>query len=172
MHDDSTSDARRRLLLVYRGGVRGTRGCGVRHLRLRGDPTYKQVCSGETGHAEVVLIEYDTDVLGFEDVLKVFFTVHDPTQLNRQGPDVGTQYRSIILAHDDEQREFAAAFVDELDSEYDDDVVTEVVDLETFYEAEEAHQNYYDKNPNDRYCTFHADPKIEKVREKFATRAQ
>ncbi|MFD1645933.1 peptide-methionine (S)-S-oxide reductase MsrA [Haloarchaeobius litoreus] len=136
------------------------------------DPTYEQVCSGETGHAEVVQLEYDTDVLGFEDVLKVFFTVHDPTQLNRQGPDVGTQYRSIILAHDDDQREFAAAFVGELDSEYDDDVVTEVVDLETFYEAEEHHQDYYDKNPNDRYCTFHADPKIEKVREKFATKAR
>ncbi|WP_435362244.1 peptide-methionine (S)-S-oxide reductase MsrA [Haloarchaeobius sp. DFWS5] len=137
------------------------------------DPSYEAVCRGETGHAEVVQVEYDPDVLGYEDLLKVFFTVHDPTQLNRQGPDVGTQYRSIILAHDDDQLELAKAFVVELTEEgaYDDDIVTEIERLETFYEAEQYHQDYYEKNPNDSYCTFNAQPKIEKVRQKFATKA-
>ncbi|WP_435320479.1 peptide-methionine (S)-S-oxide reductase MsrA [Haloarchaeobius sp. TZWSO28] len=138
------------------------------------DPTYEQVCSGNTGHAEVIQVEYDTNVLGYEDLLKVFFTVHDPTQLNRQGPDVGSQYRSAIFTHDEDQQELAEGFIAELEAEgaYDDDIVTEVEPLETFYEAEDYHQDYYDKNPNDTYCTFHAQPKIEKVREKFATKAK
>ena len=134
------------------------------------DPTYEQVCSGTTGHAEVVQVEYDPDDITYPDLLKVFFTVHDPTQLNRQGPDVGTQYRSAVFYHDDEQRETVEAFVDELEREgvYDDDIVTEIAPLDTFYEAEEYHQDYYEKNPGDAYCTFNAQPKIEKVREKFA----
>jgi len=133
------------------------------------DPTYREVCSGNTGHAEVVQIEYDEDELDYEDVLEVFFTIHDPTQLNRQGPDVGSQYRSIILTHDDGQQRVAEAYVDALDAEggYDDDVVTEVEPLETFHRAEAKHQNYFEKNPNDAYCTMNAQPKIEKVREKF-----
>jgi len=134
------------------------------------DPTYKAVCSGSTGHAEVVRVEYDPDVLGYDDLLEVFFAVHDPTQLNRQGPDVGSQYRSIVLPEDDEQRELAAAYVEALDEEYDDDVVTELEPLDTFYEAEEYHQNYFDENPNDAYCNVHAKPKVEKVREKFKDR--
>ncbi|WP_418281954.1 peptide-methionine (S)-S-oxide reductase MsrA [Halorubrum sp. DTA98] len=138
------------------------------------DPTYGEVCSGSTGHAEVVQIAYDGDELAYADVLKVFFTVHDPTQLNRQGPDVGSQYRSIVLTHDAEQAETAAAYVEQLDAEgvYDDEIVTEIEPLETFYRAEEKHQNYYEKNPGDAYCTFHADPKIEKVRREFVDRAQ
>jgi peptide-methionine (S)-S-oxide reductase len=138
------------------------------------NPTYKAVCSGDTGHAEVVRIEYDPAVIAFEDLLRVFFTVHDPTQLNRQGPDVGTQYRSIVCYESDEQRELTEAFIDELEAEgtYDDDIVTEVEPLETFYEAEPEHQDYYEKNPNDRYCTFNADPKIQKVREKFADKVK
>ena len=104
------------------------------------DPTYRQVCGGE---------------------------VHDPTQLNRQGPDVGRQYRSIVLYHSEAQRETAAAYIEALDEEYDDDVVTELDRLETFYRAEEHHQDYFAKNPDDAYCTFHAKPKMEKVREKF-----
>ncbi|SNR26219.1 peptide-methionine (S)-S-oxide reductase MsrA [Halorubrum vacuolatum] len=133
------------------------------------DPTYREVCSGRTGHAEVVAVEYDPDVLPYPDVLKVFFTVHDPTQLNRQGPDVGSQYRSIILTHDDEQARIAAEYIEELEAEsvYDDEIVTEVEPLSTFYRAEEKHQDYYEKNPGDAYCTFHADPKIEKVRNLF-----
>ncbi len=131
------------------------------------DPTYQAVCSGGTGHAEVVQLEYDPDVVSYETLLEAFFTIHDPTQLNRQGPDVGSQYRSIVLYHDDEQRELAAAYIDALDAEYEDDVVTELEPLETFYRAEEPHQNYFEKNPSDAYCSFHAQPKIEKVREKF-----
>ena len=133
------------------------------------DPTYREVCSGTTGHAEVVQVEYDSDALTYEDILEVFFTVHDPTQLNRQGPDVGSQYRSIVLSHDDEQRQAAENYVEALDEEggYDDDVVTEVEPLETFYRAEEKHQDYFEKNPADAYCTMHAQPKVEKVRERF-----
>jgi peptide-methionine (S)-S-oxide reductase len=141
------------------------------------DPTYEQVCSGDTGHVEVVQVVYDPDELSYEDVLKVFFTVHDPTQLNRQGPDVGTQYRSAIFYHDDEQRQTAERFIAELEAEgaYDeDDIVTEVEPLEEFYEAEEYHQDYYEKqrtadgNTTDSYCQIQVEPKVQKVREKFA----
>ena len=131
------------------------------------DPTYEAVCSGETGHAEVVRVEYDPDAIAYDDLLEVFFAVHDPTQLNRQGPDVGTQYRSIVLYEDDEQRRQADAYLEALDEEYDDDVVTELEPLEEFYEAEEYHQDYFEKNPNDAYCNMHARPKVQKVREKF-----
>ncbi len=134
------------------------------------DPTYREVCSGTTGHAEVVQIEYDPDVIGYEDLLEVFFTIHDPTQLNRQGPDVGSQYRSIVLFHDEDQRDIAASYIEALDEEggYEDDVVTELVPLEEFHRAAETHQDYFAKNPDDAYCTMHAKPKIEKVRETFA----
>jgi peptide-methionine (S)-S-oxide reductase len=137
------------------------------------DPTYKQVCSGSTGHAEVVQVEYDPDVLTFEDLLEVFFRIHDPTTEDRQGPDVGSQYRSAVFYHDEVQRATVEAFVDALDAggfgSYENDtVVTEVAPLETFWEAEEYHQDYYEKNPNDRYCQFHAEPKVKKVREQFA----
>jgi peptide-methionine (S)-S-oxide reductase len=136
------------------------------------NPTYKAVCSGKTGHAEVVQVEYDPDVISYEELLEVFFAVHDPTQLNRQGPDVGSQYRSIVLYHDDEQRRLAEAYIEALDEEYDDSVVTELEPLETFYEAEAYHQDYFEKNPNDAYCNFHARPKVEKVREKFAAKVK
>ena len=134
------------------------------------DPTYEAVCAETTGHAEVVQVTYDPDELAFEKLLEVFFTIHDPTQLNRQGPDVGTQYRSAIFTHDDRQQEVATAFVDELDATggYDDEIVTEIEPLETFYEAEEYHQDYFEKNPTDAYCQFHAAPKVEKVRARFA----
>jgi peptide-methionine (S)-S-oxide reductase len=138
------------------------------------DPTYNAVCSGDTGHAEVVQVEYDPTVLSYEDVLEVFFTIHDPTQLNRQGPDVGSQYRSAVFYHDDDQREILEAYVEALDEEggYDDPVVTEVEPLDRFWEAEEYHQDYFEKNPNDAYCSMHAQPKIEKVREKFEAKVE
>ncbi|WP_254538859.1 peptide-methionine (S)-S-oxide reductase MsrA [Halomarina litorea] len=138
------------------------------------DPTYEAVCRGETGHAEAIQFRYDPDVIGYEELLAVFFTVHDPTQLNRQGPDVGTQYRSAIFYHDEDQRELAESFIEELEAEdtYGDPIVTEVNELETFYEAEEYHQNYYEKNPGDAYCQFNADPKIRKVKEKFADKVK
>lgn len=134
------------------------------------DPTYQEVCTGETGHAEAVMVEYDPDELGYEDLLSVFFRIHDPTQLNRQGPDVGTQYRSAIFTHDDDQRDLAESFVAELEAEgvYDDPIVTEIEPLGEFYEAEAYHQDYYEKNPGDAYCQFHAQPKVQKVREQFA----
>jgi peptide-methionine (S)-S-oxide reductase len=131
------------------------------------DPTYEEVCTGNTGHAEVVQLEYDPEAIGYDELLEIFFSIHDPTQLNRQGPDVGTQYRSIILFHDDDQRTQAQAYIEALDEEYDDDVVTELEPLEEFYEAENHHQNYFEKNPEDAYCRMHAQPKVEKVREKF-----
>ncbi|QCJ46705.1 peptide-methionine (S)-S-oxide reductase MsrA [Haloprofundus sp. MHR1] len=138
------------------------------------DPTYRQVCTGETGHAEAVEVEYDPEKLSYEDILQVFFTVHDPTTLNRQGPDVGTQYRSAVYYHDDEQRDLVESFVEELEAEgaFDDPIVTEIEPLGEFYVAEENHQDYYEKNPGDAYCTFNAEPKIRKVREKFADKAR
>jgi peptide-methionine (S)-S-oxide reductase len=145
------------------------------------DPTYEQVCSGDTGHAEVVQVAFDPEELSYEDVLKVFFTVHDPTQLNRQGPDVGTQYRSAIFYHDDRQKQTAEQFIAELEAEgaYDEDeIVTEVEPLEEFYEAEEYHQDYYEKakagqgNTNQGYCQMYAEPKVQKVREKFSDKVK
>jgi peptide-methionine (S)-S-oxide reductase len=154
------------------GVVEVTSGYAGGHVE---DPTYEAVCSGDTGHAEVVQVEYDPDELDYEDVLKVFFTVHDPTQLNRQGPDVGTQYRSAVFYHDDEQKATVERFVSALEAEgaYDEgDIVTEIAPLETFYEAEEYHQDYYEKNPNDQYCSIQAEPKVQKVREKFGQQVQ
>jgi peptide-methionine (S)-S-oxide reductase len=138
------------------------------------DPSYRAVCSGDTGHAEVVRVEYDPEAQGYEDLLEVFFTIHDPTQLNRQGPDVGTQYRSIVLYEDDRQRELAEQFVEALEEAggYDDPVVTQVEPLETFWRAEEKHQDYFEKNPNDAYCSMNAQPKVEKVRNAFAEKTE
>ncbi len=133
------------------------------------DPSYRQVSTGTTGHAEAVQVTYDPDALPYEEVLRVFFTIHDPTTVDRQGPDVGPQYRSAVFYHDDDQRATVERFVEELEREdvYDDPIVTEIEPLETFYAAEQKHQDYYEKNPNDRYCQFNVDPKIRKVREKF-----
>lgn len=134
------------------------------------DPSYEAVSSGETGHAECVQLEYDPAKVSFVELLGVFFRVHDPTQLNRQGPDVGTQYRSAIFAHDDEQRETANSFIAALEDEgaFGDEIVTEVEELEDFWPAEQAHQDYYANNPDDRYCTLYAEPKVKKVQAAFA----
>lgn len=138
------------------------------------NPSYEAVCREETGHAEVTRVEYDPDVIAYEDLLAVFFTVHDPTTLNRQGPDVGTQYRSIILYESEEQHRIAQEYIKGLKAEnvYEDEIVTEVEPLEAFYEAEPYHQDYYEKNPGDAYCQFNADPKIRKVREKFSDKVR
>lgn len=129
-------------------------------------PTYEQVCSGTTGHAEVVQVEFDPNVVSYEDLLEVFFATHNPTTKDRQGPDVGSQYRSAIFYHSEDQRAIAEAFIEELaNSEaYDDPIVTEVEPLDTFYEAEEYHQDYYETNPNQPYCSVQIPPKLEKVR--------
>jgi peptide-methionine (S)-S-oxide reductase len=129
------------------------------------DPSYEEVCSGTTDHAEVVQVTYDPSEVTYEDLLTVFFTVHDPTQLNRQGPDVGPQYRSIILYHDENQKQTAEMMVDRLDSsgQYDEAIVTEIVPFDTFYPAEDYHQNYFKKNPNQAYCRRMIPPKLRKL---------
>jgi len=132
-------------------------------------PTYREVCSGTTGHAEVVQIEYDPEEISYLELLEVFFKVHDPTTRDRQGPDVGSQYRSIVLYHDDEQREQVEGFIERLNEEvYDDQIVTAVEPLRRFYEAESKHQDYYEKNPADGYCQVQVKPKVKKVRKEFA----
>ncbi|MDX1673569.1 MAG: peptide-methionine (S)-S-oxide reductase MsrA [Longimicrobiales bacterium] len=136
------------------------------------NPTYRQVCSKTTGHAEVVRVEYDPDTISFRDLLRVFFTTHDPTTLNRQGADVGPQYRSIILWESETQRETAEAVMAELTEEgtFGDPIVTELEPLDTFYEAEEEHQDFYRNNPDYGYCRVVIDPKVAKLRKEFADR--
>jgi len=129
------------------------------------DPSYREVCSGDTGHAEVVKIRFDKEEVGLDELLNLFFRIHDPTTEDREGPDVGTQYRSIILYSCKEQQEAVEAFMEGLKEDYGDEIVTEVVALEEFYPAEEKHQDYFEKNPEDAYCTMHAQPKVEKAQE-------
>jgi peptide-methionine (S)-S-oxide reductase len=134
------------------------------------NPTYAQVCSGKTGHAEVIRIQFDSSQITYKDLLAVFFATHDPTTLNRQGADRGTQYRSIILYTSDEQRAQAEAFIREMDrsGSQGSPVVTEVVPLDRFYEAEPEHKQYYLENPGSMYCHVVIRPKVEKVRKDFA----
>ena len=127
------------------------------------DPSYKEVCSGGTGHAEVVQIEYDPKKIGFEGLLDVFWKAHDPTTLDRQGADVGTQYRSTILYHDDEQKAVAERSLKKAQDLYGDRIVTEIQPLEQFYAAEEYHQDYFEKNPNAGYCRIVIEPKLKKL---------
>ena len=126
-------------------------------------PTYEEVCSGKTGHAEVIKVEYDPDLISYEDLLTVFFASHDPTTLNQQGNDVGVQYRSLILYTTPEQKSAAEKFIEEIKP-----VVTEVKPLEHFYEAEPYHQDYYQKNKSAPYCQVVINPKLEKVKERFS----
>ncbi len=136
------------------------------------NPSYEQVCTGSTGHAEVVRIEFDPDVIGFEDLLDVFFTIHDPTTLNRQGADAGTQYRSAIFYEDDDQRAAAEAKIAEITELgiWGDPIVTEVTPLETFYPAEAYHDRYFERNPEQAYCTAVVAPKVAKFRKRFLDR--
>ncbi len=138
----------------------------------RPDPTYHDVCSGRTGHAEVVQITFDPQVITFSDLLEVFFSIHDPTTPNRQGADVGTQYRSIILYHNDEQRRIAEETIARLNAAnvWSAPIVTELKPFDTFYVAEEYHQEYFANNPNQPYCMVVVTPKVLKARKKFATR--
>lgn len=130
------------------------------------NPTYESVCAGTTGHAEVLRVEFDPSAISYEDLLTVFFASHDPTTLNRQGNDVGTQYRSIILTTSDEQRQAAEAFIKKLDED-GPKVVTEVKPLETFHEAEAYHHHYFQTHPEQAYCQLIINPKLEKVKKKF-----
>lgn len=133
------------------------------------NPSYQAVCTGTTGHAEVVQVAFDPAALPYRDLLGVFFTLHDPTTLNRQGGDIGTQYRSAIFYHDDEQRRVAEEVKRELEAEhvFDDPIVTEIVPLEAFFPAEEYHREYYRRNLNQPYCRAVIAPKVAKLRSKY-----
>lgn len=130
------------------------------------NPSYEQVCSGATGHAEVVQVTFDPRVIGFRELLEVFFTIHDPTTLNRQGVDVGTQYRSAIFYHTPEQRAVAERVIAELNAArlWDAPIVTEVAPVRAFYPAEASHREYYRRNPDQHYCRVVIAPKVAKVR--------
>ncbi|NPV55834.1 MAG: peptide-methionine (S)-S-oxide reductase MsrA [Anaerolineae bacterium] len=136
------------------------------------NPTYQQVCTGNTGHAEVVQVTFDPAVIDFADLLRIFFAIHDPTTLNRQGADVGTQYRSAIFYHDEAQKAAAEAVIEELVDEklWHDPIVTELVPLQAFYPAEDYHQEYFANNPGQGYCQFVVAPKVAKFRQKFQHR--
>lgn len=129
-----------------------------------GKPTYREICSGLTGHAEVVQITFDANVISYEDILVIFMTTHDPTTLNRQGADRGTQYRSVIFYHNDKQKEIAEIIVKELEQYYENPIVTEISEAVTFFEAEKEHQDFYKNNPDYGYCSFVIDPKLAKLR--------
>lgn len=135
-------------------------------------PSYTQVCDGDTGHAEVVQVTFDAKVLSYKDLLGVFFTIHDPTTLNRQGNDVGTQYRSAIYYHDEEQKKVAKEVIQEISSTkiWDDPIVTEVTPFDKFYLAEDYHQEYFKKNPFQGYCRAVVAPKVAKFRHTFTER--
>ncbi|GAB6876893.1 peptide-methionine (S)-S-oxide reductase MsrA [Thermaerobacter litoralis] len=136
------------------------------------NPTYEQVCTGTTGHAEVVQVTFDPAVISYRELLDVFFAVHDPTTPNRQGHDVGPQYRSIILYHSPEQKATAEAVIRDLEARgvWEDPIVTQVVPFETFYPAEEVHRRFYRRNPFYPYCQVVIDPKVQKFRRQFAHR--
>lgn len=133
------------------------------------NPTYREVGSGTTGHAEVIQIRYKPGVITYEELLEVFFTAHDPTTLNRQGNDVGPQYRSVVFFHDEVQRHLASAWIDKLNRQkaFSSPVVTEVVPASKFYRAENYHQDYFRLNGHESYCSFVINPKVEKVRKVF-----
>ncbi len=133
------------------------------------NPSYREVCSGTTGHAEAVQIRFDPQVVSYRDLLNVFFAIHDPTTLNRQGADYGTQYRSAIFYHDDAQKEIAEGLITELNSQHiwDKPIVTEVAKFDKFYLAEDYHQEYFTKNPSQPYCMAVVAPKVSKFRKHF-----
>ena len=137
------------------------------HLR---EPSYQQVCAGETGHVEVVKVQFDAARISLREVLEIFFTIHDPTTLNRQGNDAGPQYRSGIYYQDEAQRAVAQSVIDEVNAELKGRVVTELKALDNYWPAEAYHQHYFVRNPNEGYCAFVVGPKVAKFRKTFASR--
>ena len=133
-----------------------------------GKPTYREICSGLTGHAEVIQITFDRSKISFEEILIIFMTTHDPTTLNRQGADVGTQYRSVIFYHDEAQKVTSEKVIKELTTYFSNPIVTEITPLSKFFEAELEHQNYYNLNSSQGYCSFVIAPKLQKLRELYA----
>jgi peptide-methionine (S)-S-oxide reductase len=138
------------------------------------NPGYQDVCSGETGHAEVVQLTFDPAVTSYREILEVFFAIHDPTTADRQGNDVGTQYRSAIFYHDERQRAIAEGLVNQLNAGgyWRDPIVTQIVPAEEFYQAEDYHQDYFRQHPRQPYCAFVVSPKVHKFRDKFAAKAR
>ena len=135
-------------------------------------PTYREICSGRTGHAEVVQISYDPQVISYDELLEIFWKTHDPTTLNKQGADVGTQYRSVVYYHDEEQKRLAEEYKQKLDESgaFANSIVTEISPSETFYPAEDYHQNYYKNNPEQGYCSFVIRPKVDKFKQVFGNK--
>jgi peptide-methionine (S)-S-oxide reductase len=135
-------------------------------------PSYEQICGGQTGHAEVVRVNFDADKLNYRDILEIFFALHNPTQLNRQGNDTGTQYRSAIFYHDDEQKQAAQQIIAEISEQqiWPDPVVTEVVEINNYSQAEDYHQDYFSNNPQNHYCNMVVAPKLAKFKQKFASK--
>lgn len=129
-----------------------------------GKPTYREICSGLTGHAEVIQITFDADIISYQDILVIFMTTHDPTTLNRQGADRGTQYRSVIFYHDENQHRIAKEVLSQLQPYFNDKIVTETSELPIFYEAEQEHQDFYKNNIGYGYCTYVIEPKLSKLR--------
>lgn len=136
------------------------------------NPTYEQVCEGSTGHAEVVSVTFDNEKISFRELLEIFFTIHDPTTLNRQGNDVGTQYRSAIYYQSPEQKETARHVMAEMACVWDAPIVTELTPAETYYKAEDYHQNYFKQHPLQGYCAFVVAPKVAKLRSTFADKVK
>ena len=133
-----------------------------------GHPSYREICSGLTGHAEVIKVVFDANVISYKDILNIFMTTHNPTTLNQQGADKGTQYRSVIFYTDETQKQIAKTVVKELASYFKDPIVTEISPLDIFYEAEKEHQNYYRQHQNQGYCSFVITPKLQKLRQLHA----
>jgi peptide-methionine (S)-S-oxide reductase len=133
-----------------------------------GKPTYKEVCSGRTGHAEVIQVTYDSDQIIYKDILTVFMTTHDPTTLNRQGGDVGTQYRSVVFYHNEAQKQVAQKVIKDMAPYFTDPIVTEISELDIFYDAEDYHQNYYNNNSSQGYCNAVISPKLVKFRKMYS----
>jgi len=134
------------------------------------NPSYREVCGGQTGHAESIQIQFDPHLISFQEILEIFFATHDPTTLNRQGNDIGTQYRSAIFYHTEEQKQQAQAFIELLDKEkvFDSFIVTEITSADIFYKAEEDHVDYYARNSSQAYCQIVINPKIEKITKYFS----
>lgn len=133
-----------------------------------GHPTYREICSGLTGHAEVVQITFDANIVSYEDILIIFMTTHNPTTLNQQGADRGTQYRSVIFYHNEEQKQIAKTVISEIGSYFENPIVTEITKFDVFYEAEKEHQDFYKNNPTYGYCGYVIEPKLAKLRQLHA----
>ena len=132
------------------------------------NPPYREVCTERTGHAEVIQVTFDPDIISYHDLIFIFMTSHDPTTLSRQGADVGTRYRSIVLYHDEEQKAIAEEVFKEVKPFYEDSIVTELTAFKVFYNAEDDHQNYYNNNQDARYCQIVIDPKVQKLKKMYA----